>query len=430
MPEDLSFRLASQSKLLELFHKLGEIGKSDTGGICRLAASREDGQARDFLCNWLNDHNFSVLVDEIGNIFGVLDLEKGPKGRHFFCGSHLDSQPEAGKFDGALGVACACIAGLHLHKRIKSDGLDPAFRYFVVSCWTGEEGARFQPSMVGSSVYSGAITTKDALAFTDSDGVDLQSALQEIGYCGSDTIPSADHYLELHIEQGVELENAQIPIAIVTACWGAKKIRLQLNGVADHTGPTPMDVRRNALLTASWVIIQVEELASRSDATLFSSVGRIEVHPNSPNTIADHVQLWIEFRSPNETALDVAEQGLVQALANIEDRTGCTWAFMDVETRKVVSFDKDAISIVEAGWAEASIPHLHLTTIAGHDAIRLQSVCPTTLLFVPSKDGITHSPAEYTSDEDVCAGFEGMVGALSRLMAKPASGQSTRRMSQ
>lgn len=430
MPDDRAGFGAWQVQLLKLLQTFGKFGETEKGGIARLAANPADGQVRDFLCDWLRDRNFKVLIDEVGNIFGVLDLMKGPAERYFFCGSHLDSQPEAGKYDGALGVACACIAALCLQERVNAHGFEPSYRYFVVCCWTGEEGARFQPSLTGSSVYSGARSAAETLAIRDSDGISLETALDGIGYHGHDIIPQADQYLEVHVEQGVELEKAETPIAIVTSCWGAKKIRLELHGVPDHTGPTPMKDRRNALLAASYAIVEVEDIAKNSETTVLSSVGRIEVRPNSPNTIADHIQMWIEFRAPDEATLETAEVNLIRALAVIEDRTGCTAHISNTETRSVVAFDSASIEAIETGLNARSIPFLHLTTIAGHDAVRLQEVCPSALLFVPSKDGITHSPEEFTSDEDICAGFEGMFAALLQLMAQPASGQSSRRQLQ
>lgn len=430
MSDEFVVKSARHKELLELLDAFGTFGETGKGGIARLAASPADGQVRDFLCDWFRERDFRVLVDEVGNIFGVLDLMKGPAEKHFFCGSHLDSQPEAGKFDGALGVACACIAALCLQESVKTDGLEPSFRYFVVCCWTGEEGARFQPSLVGSSVYSGAKTAAETLAIKDSDETSLAVALDTIGYRGKDTIPKADQYLELHIEQGTELERNKTPIALVTNCWGAKKIRLEFKGVPDHTGPTPMQDRRNALLAASHGIVEVEAIANKAKATLYSSVGRIEVQPNSPNTIAEHVQMWIEFRSPDEAALEAAEKDLLKALDGIERETGCTAHISSTETRSVVTFDKTAIATIEVGFKAASIPFLHLKTIAGHDAVRLQEVCPSTLLFAPSKDGITHSPEEFTADEDVCAGFDAMLDALSNLIIGPVSEQYSGRQSQ
>lgn len=430
MSEDTASSNSHHDALLNLLQAFGRIGETDSGGIARLAASPADGEARNFLCAWLKQHDFTVLIDAVGNIYGVLDLKRGDPEKHFFCGSHLDSQPEAGKFDGALGVACACIGALCIQEQVERNLLDPGFRYFVVCCWTGEEGARFQPSLIGSSVFAGAKSASETLAITDGDGISLAKALDAIGYRGADTIPHADQYLEVHIEQSTRLERARFPVALVTSCWGARKIRLVLKGVPDHTGPTPMEERRNALLAASHVIITVEELATRSETTLYSSVGRIEVQPNSPNTIADHVTLWIEFRSPDEATLEQAAKDLLVTLGEIEQQTGCSATIASQEIRNVVLFDQPAMTAIGRALEVHSIPYLNLTTIAGHDAVRLQAVCPSTLLFVPSRAGITHSPEEYTSDDDVCAGFDAMLVALQCLLAGPETEYESRSASQ
>ena len=157
MPDDAPSSRGAQQAVLDLLSGFGEIGVTPSGGISRLAASREDGQARDLLCDWLRRHEFEVLVDGIGNMFGVLDLQRGDAARYFFCGSHLDSQPEGGNFDGTLGVVCACICGLEIRDAVARGTLNPSYRYYVVANWTGEEGARFQPSLLGSSVFTGSM---------------------------------------------------------------------------------------------------------------------------------------------------------------------------------------------------------------------------------------------------------------------------------
>lgn len=407
------------AQVLKLLYEFGEFGKTETGGISRLAAGYQEKEARNHLCRWLTEHGFEVLVDPIGNIFGVLDLGETVGDRAFFCGSHLDSQPNGGNYDGCLGVVCACVAALFLKGKVADKELHPTYRYFVVTCWTGEEGARFQPSLIGSSVFAGTLDLEEAWKLKAEDNVVLRDALIETGYLGSDEAPRPDHYLELHIEQGTLLEEAGDPIGLVEACWGAEKIRLLVKGRADHTGPTPMEDRRNALLAASKVILDVEDISWNSDTTLYSSVGRMELKPNSPNTVVDQAELWIEFRSVDQSALDDAITVLERRLPEIGEQTGCNLDIIGRERRCSVNFDDASISIAECALKNAGIAFQSLNTIAGHDAVRLQGICPSTLLFVPSKDGITHSPAEFTTDEDVCAGFDGMTAVLVGLITLP-----------
>lgn len=421
---------ALHAELLELFDEFGQFGKTAEGGLCRLAASKEDGEARDHLCAWLKDNQFDVLIDAVGNVFGIYDFGPAYPKRYFFCGSHLDSQSDGGRFDGTLGVAYACIAALYLKQAQNKETLKPGFRYFVVCNWTGEEGARFQPSLIGSSVFNKTLSIQDAWKLKDADGICLKDALEAIGYCGSDDIPDPDHYLEMHIEQGTQLEERKAQIAAVHSCWGAIKLRVEVLGQADHTGPTAMEDRRNALLAASMLITQIEEISKASTEVLYSSVGRIEVHPNSPNTVADKVELWIEFRSASTEALRIAREAFEASTQNIAHATGCQLSVTKTENRDVIHFDEKSIGCIQNAFEDTGTPYLNLNTIAGHDAIKLQSLCPSNLLFVPSKDGITHSPDEFTSNDDIRHGFDGMITALSRLMCQPQGGQISGKASQ
>lgn len=407
---------STHQALLMMLGQLAAFGATANGGVARLAASQTDGDARDFLCEWLREQGGEVLIDRIGNILGVFDLGVGENTGHFFCGSHLDTQPEGGRFDGALGVACACLAALTLRDQVKAGCLAPTCRFLVVVCWTGEEGARFQPSLIGSSAFTGYLPVDQVLGIQDAQGTSLAEALSAIGYQGSATVPLPSHYLELHIEQGCRLELANKPIGLVTGSWGAKKLVIDVLGKPDHTGPTPMDHRCDALLAASQLVVRVHALAQLSPSPLHCSVGRMDIAPNSPNTVAERVSLWVEMRSASAITLEKTSVQLQQAMDEISASTRTAIRVSKSEDREAIIFDQASRQRVEAAWIREKIPHLALTTIAGHDAIRLQSICPSTLLFVPSKDGISHSPEEFTSDEAVCAGFDAMMHAMSALM--------------
>ena len=405
--------------VLDLIGRFSEFGATPEDGVQRLAASKEDKQARDYLCHWFKQNGFVTLVDKVGNIFGVLELDRSREETAFYCGSHLDSQPYGGRFDGALGVAFACVAALALKELIDRGATKTAYRNFVVACWTSEEGARFQPSLLGSRVFAGNMEVSDAWACKDADGITLKQALIDIGYLGSDTPPGADHYLEAHIEQGIELEKGAIPVGLVSAAWGARKLTLSCKGQADHTGPTPMRARKDALLAASNIVITVNDIAHAADGPLHSSVGRIEVLPNSPNTVASEAMLWIEFRAADENLLDEAEAKFKAARERIAESTGCTISVETREERAVIRFDKAAITRAEASLNRAGIAFLPMTTISGHDALQLQSICPSTLMFVPSRGGISHAPQEFTSDADIEMGFAATLGVVAALLASP-----------
>ncbi len=406
--------------LIDLFAHFGEFGKSADGGISRLAAGEADRQARNFLCQWLEKNSFDVIVDQIGNIFGILDLKKGDSDAYFFCGSHLDSQPNGGRFDGTYGVACACLTALAIQQAVSSGVLDTQFRFIVAVCWTGEEGARFQPSLLGSGVFTGEVPKTVALGAKDEDGISLSEALARIDYLGEGECPRPSRYFEIHIEQGPKLEKAKRQVGIVTACWGAAKLQVEIVGRSDHTGPTPMNERQDALLAAAYIITHVNEIAKDSLAPIHGSVGRAEIAPNSPNTIAERVRLWIELRSGDEAALRRIESELMRSIADVSDLSNCNIKFAQVDHREVIHFDQASMACVESALDDAGISHMRLPTIAGHDAIHLQKICPSSLMFVPSHRGISHSPEEFTSEDDMVNGLNAMICAVSSLVSSAA----------
>jgi len=407
----------------DLMAGFASIGATADGGVARLAASAEDGRARDFLCQWFRGHDFEVKVDEVGNIFGYLDLCEGAESGAIYCGSHLDSQPNGGHFDGTYGVIAACCAALAIRELIELGALSPRCRYLVVAAWTNEEGARFQPSLLGSSVFSGQVPLERALAATDSEGIPLGQALSEIGYLGDDAPPAGpDWYVEIHVEQGSVLECARIQIGIVTHCWGARKLQLRFLGNADHTGPTPMVRRRDALRAASLLIADISERALASDGHLHGSVGRIVVEPNSPNVVPRSATLWVEFRAGDERDLDAAEAWLGGAVEDIYQATGCRGEIEVSARRKVRSFDSQGLEIVRTALDSIGLSALPMATISGHDAVALQKRCPSILLFVPSVGGVSHSPLEFTKDQDLEAGLQALIAVLSRLVSGAIGG--------
>lgn len=287
----------------------------------------------------------------------------------------------------------------------------------VVVNWTGEEGARFQPSLVGSGAYTGALPLDWALSRTDGDGISLGAALQAIGYAGTGALPRPAAYVELHIECGRVLDDAGHRLGVFTRYWGASKQRITFLGEAAHTGPTPMPRRRDALLGAARLIVAVRDMADRAPGLLYSSAARIEVHPNSPNVVPAEVTLFIELRSPEPDVLAWAETELTrQALlaaqsAAVQHRPG------PVDRRPAGAFDVGLAMI--AGQEAAAMGHTvqHLDTIAGHDAISLAAICPSLMLVVPSVGGICHNPAEFTRPEDVVLGVALLTRTLARLCA-------------
>ena len=240
-------------------------------------------------------------------------------------------------------------------------------------------------------------------------------ALNEIGYAGKNVDFKPSQYFEVHIEQGKLLEAKKAAVGIVSNSWGARKLKILIKGKPDHTGPTPMDIRSDALLLASRIIIKVNEIAILSNGTLHSSVGRMDLSPNSPNTVVEEAKLWIEFRGVNDLELDQAEAKINEFMTMNHLASNCDIQQISREDRKAVKFDELAFTRICVALKRNNINYLEMTTVAGHDALQLQSYCPSTLIFIPSKDGISHSPDEYTSDTDILNGYNASLIALSEL---------------
>jgi N-carbamoyl-L-amino-acid hydrolase len=393
-------------------------GATQDGGMHRLALSPEDGAARDHLAGWMRDRGLRLSVDALGNMVGLLDWA-GPEAPVVMSGSHLDSQPHAGRYDGAYGVLAACEALLAVREAAEASGVAPRCNLAIVN-WTSEEGARFQPSLLGSSVFAGLLDAERALACTDGDGVSVAAALAGIGYAGRQHCPRPDAYVELHVECGPELERAGQRFGVVTRHWGAVKYRLAFRGRQAHTGPTPMAERQDALLAAARLIVAIGALPGAAAGVLHSSVGRLEVSPNSPNVVPGEAVLFIELRSPEPEVLDWAERAMLAAAAQAAAAQAAALARVCqevrfIDRRAVGVFDAGLIALATGEAAALGVATRTLDTIAAHDAICMIPLCPSVVLNVPSVGGICHHPSEFTTPEDLELGAEILARMLWRL---------------
>lgn len=400
-------------ELHALLDAVAAYGRTDKGGLQRLAASREEGEARDHVCAWLRERGFALRVDAVGNVYGMLELA-GAQAPWVLSGSHLDSQPRGGRFDGAYGVVGACIAA----DAIRRDAGAAWKRNLAVVAWTNEEGARFAPSMLGSGVYAGHYDTAYALSRKDGDGVTLAEALAAIGYAGRDA-PPADPAccIELHIEQGPSLEKAGATIGAVEGNWGTMKYIATFTGVAAHTGPTAMSERRDALLAAGHLIVALRALSDRTGGSLLSSVGRLDVAPNSTNVVAAEVRLYAEMRATDNAMLETACADFEHAAAEAARAAGVQLALERVTTRPAGAFDAALCSLIEKVAIAQGYRASRVHTVAGHDAVSLRRRCPSAMIFVPSVGGISHNEAEYTPDADLEAGVQVLAGVLRQVLA-------------
>lgn len=284
-------------------------GGTAKGGLTRITGSSEDKAMRDAFCAWLTEHGLKVHVDPVGNIFGCAEFN--PKLDYILCGSHLDSQPCGGQFDGVYGVLAGAVTLKHLYQAVVKSDIQPNFNLAVV-CWSNEEGVRFQPSLTGSSYFAGKATLEQTWNIKDTQQISFKTALEEMGYLGSqDFHPAVHSYIELHVEQGGLLEQNQKTIGLVEGTWAALKLRIKFIGEQNHTGPAPMKIRKDALLAASHAIVKVRHYANLYPERVHSSVGKIENFPNSPNIVPEKTTIYLEIRSTDETLILQIEQQLL-----------------------------------------------------------------------------------------------------------------------
>ena len=386
----------NRKRLEESMEALGRIGETPRGGLTRLALSDEDRHGRDLLVGWMRGAGLQVSVDQMGNIFGLRPgTEALPP---VFMGSHADSVPTGGKYDGQLGVLCA----LEAIRSLDDEGRRTRHPVGMI-IFTNEEGARFQPAMVGSGVMAGKIPLEDAYNARDRDGKRLGEELERIGYIGPEPcIPRPMRaYLELHIEQGPILEEEQVPVGVVEGIVAISWSRLTLHGVQDHAGPTPMRMRHDALVAAAEVVSGVREIPRHIRGNMVATVGRLDVTPNVPNAIPGRVTMSIDLRDPDEHNLSRAV-GMVDRLVKAEARReGVTYELEHYWRVPRTAFDAEVVNTVERAAKSLGCGHRRILSGAGHDAQYMAAIAPTGMIFVPSRAGRSHCEEELTPMDDV-----------------------------
>ena len=400
----------NRKRLEESMEALGRIGETPRGGLTRLALSDEDRHGRDLLVGWMRGAGLQVSVDQMGNIFGLRPgTEALPP---VFMGSHADSVPTGGKYDGQLGVLCA----LEAIRSLDDEGRRTRHPVGMI-IFTNEEGARFQPAMVGSGVMAGKIPLEDAYNARDRDGKRLGDELERIGYIGPEPcIPRPMRaYLELHIEQGPILEEEQVPVGVVEGIVAISWSRLTLHGVQDHAGPTPMRMRHDALVAAAEVVSGVREIPRHIRGNMVATVGRLDVTPNIPNAIPGRVTMSIDLRDPDEHNLSRAV-GMVDRLVKAEARRqGVTYELDHYWRVPRTAFDAEVVNTVERAAKSLGCGHRRILSGAGHDAQYMAAIAPTGMIFVPSRAGRSHCEEELTPMDDVEHGANTLLLAAAEL---------------
>jgi len=404
------------SRLWRSLMDLARIGATPKGGVCRLALTDLDRQGRDCVVGWLRDAGCSIEVDRVGNIF-ALRRGRSASAPVVLTGSHIDTQPSGGKFDGNYGV----LAGLEVLRTLAAAGIETE-KPVGVAIWTNEEGSRFVPVMGGSGAFAGVFAVEHLLAQRDVDGVAFGEALDRIGYAGDAPVGgrALDAYFEAHIEQGPILERENRVIGVVTGALGQRWYDCVWNGQDAHAGPTPMEARHDALRGAARFVEAVHALAVRQAPEGRGTVGFVQVKPNSRNVVPGRVAMSVDLRHPDDAALAVMDRDLRDAAAAIARELRLECDLTQVDQFPSSRFDPACIAAVRDAAAALGLSRREMPSGAGHDAIYVARVAPTAMIFVPCKDGISHNEIEDAQPAHLEAGTNVLLHAvLARAGAVP-----------
>ncbi|CAN5584699.1 M20 family metallo-hydrolase [soil metagenome] len=393
------------------FAALSAIGATAAGGVDREAATAADGRARDWLRTWFIEHGLQCRVDAVGNMYGCVEVAADAP--YVLLGSHLDSQPTSGRFDGAYGVLAAAYAAAAV--AAQPDGA----RYNVAAVnWFNEEGSRFSPSLMGSAVYIGKMSPDAVLDTVGKDGVTVRDALDRIGFHGNDDAPAANSYAEIHIEQGRTLVDEDLDIGVVTSNWAAYKYVITVHGEQSHTGATHMRFRRDALVGASYVVLAVRAVADEfGPDTVLGSVGQFTVEPNSPVVVPARVRLAADLRALDGDTVEAAHRSFLERIAHITEAGEVTVEIESATPRPSTRYQESGIALAGAVADQLGLRWRALPTMAGHDSVNLKGVVPTVMLFVPSVEGISHNEHEHTTDAQMLAGLHTLAATAQRMVS-------------
>ncbi len=396
----------------ETFRQYSEIGQTENNGLHRLALSPEDKEVRDLLVSDLEGLGLDVRIDELGNIFA---RRKGtdPDAAPVLIGSHLDSQPFGGRFDGQLGV----LTALETLRTFDDEGVEHRRPIEIVN-WTNEEGSRFKPALMGSGTFVGEFDVEDVLARTDAKGVTVEEALEEIGYRGNEPCEPCEEYhsyLELHIEQGPKLEEDDISVGIVEGVYGMAWLEATIYGDSDHAGPSPMYSREDALVTASDIVGAVRRLSNRLASDVVTTVGEFDVSPSSINVVPSEVRFTVDVRSYDDSIVDELVTHVDREVENACEREGTDYELEEIWRIPHTEFSPMVVEAALEATQEMDISYRTIISGAGHDASYLNDLTETGMLFVPSVDGKTHNEAEYTEWDDAVNGAKVYAETVKRL---------------
>jgi N-carbamoyl-L-amino-acid hydrolase len=396
-------------RLWQSLMEMAKIGATEKGGVCRLALSDLDKAGRELFIRWCERAGCTVSVDRMGNIFARRP-GRNPALAPVLAGSHLDTQPTGGRFDGVYGV----LAGLEVIRTLNDLDYETEAPIEVV-CWTNEEGSRFSPPMVGSGVFAGVFDLGYGLERPDNvTGVKLGAELERIGFAGPAPVGGREvaAYFEAHIEQGPILEDQRKPVGIVTGAQGQRWYEITVTGQEAHAGPTPMRKRRDALVGSARMIDAVNRIGLAHSPHACATVGFVQVSPNSRNTIPGRVFFTVDFRHPEDAVLTRMDQELRAACAEIAGATGLKAEVKEFWYFPPTPFDKSCVASVRKATETLGYPHMDIISGAGHDAVYMARVAPTAMIFVPCVGGISHNEIEDAKPEDLAMGCAVLLNAV------------------
>ncbi|WP_130840070.1 M20 family metallo-hydrolase [Corynebacterium neomassiliense] len=402
------------------FHHTTVYGATEAGGIDRQAGTPEHGAVRAWFRERAAALGMTVTVDGIGNQYATftwIDDEPG-----VLIGSHLDSQPLGGRFDGTYGVIAALHAAARVNDEVRAGRLTPTHNLTVVD-WFNEEGARFAPSIMGSSVMVGLLDREKALATTDPAGVTVKEALESIDCLGTDPAPEIAAYAEIHIEQGRILEREQTTVGAVTQSWYTQKLLVAVRGEQSHTGATIMSDRHDALVAASRIVLFTEDVVENFEPEkIVTSVGQFTVHPNSPIVVPREVDLVIDLRASKKQDVLDARDILRRQIADLAVERGIRIDVEDYDIRDIQHYPVDGVELTEKAAADAGVSCMRIETMAGHDSVAVNRIAPSVMVFIPSVDGVSHCEREFSTDADMVAGVTAFTQIVRRLVTGALDG--------
>ena len=408
LTEKLSGLRINGERLWASLMELAKIGATEKGGVCRLTLTDLDQQGRDLVSRWAREAGLSVTIDKIGNGF----LRRPGRNNALapvVTGSHIDTQPTGGKFDGNYGV----LAGLEVVRTLNDAGVQTEAP-IEVAWWTNEEGSRFVPVMMGSGVFAKAFTLEHAYAAKDVDGKSVKDELARIGYIGEQE--PGDHpigcYFETHIEQGPVLEDNAKTIGVVTGVLGIRWYDCTVTGMEAHAGPTPMALRKDALQVAAALMQEVVACAHRHPPHGRGTVGMVQVHPNSRNVIPGRVKFSIDLRNSTDALVDQMADEVKAFAAKVATDSGLDVKIELVSSYPAQAFHDDCKSAVARAAAKLGYSNMPAVSGAGHDAVYMARLAPSGMIFIPCKDGISHNEIEDAKPEHIAAGCNVLLHAM------------------